>query len=73
MNFVDRLIEFESERSALIVHHPTETGGCSGCRRWPQQFRILDENDVDLHELTCSKGNSKFYCVKTKRGASCHC
>ena len=40
------LIEIKSERSALITHHPTETGGCGGCRR----FCILDENDVDLDE-----------------------
>ena len=33
MGFVDWVNELESERSALIIQRPTETGGCGGCRR----------------------------------------
>jgi hypothetical protein len=60
MSFSDRVTDIESESSSLITYHPTETG--NECRRWPQ-FRILNENNVDLDELTCSKGDSTFLCV----------
>ena len=59
--------ELESERSALITQHRTETGGCGGCRRWRGRFCILDEKDVDLDEDNYSRGNSVLLRVWTKR------